>query len=240
MPNHLLALVPAAALILPNLPRADTQPPASAAHPDVRSSGAIRTDRLSRKQLKAWNRIVKIVKTGGQDGQPLYPTLRRLWDAVDSSHHVIHVEMPDRKHSYIGGRFAITKVDPEGQTHEGIVIMNLQVIDQISTGSGAAHAGGFIPFNGLGRYERYAELLGHELAHAVWAFAAPERARLVMPLQSENETLMRQVLGLAPSSGDDVGERVSQLEQLSRLMEESAEAAEVAVWKELWAGQRRQ
>lgn len=216
MPNHLLALVPWMALIV--------------------AAGGLRTDRLSPKQLQAWNRIVEIVRAEGRDHQPLHPTLRRLWDAVDTSGHVVSVEMPRRK-SYIAGRFAITKVDPEGKAHEGVLMMNLRAIDNASTGPDSARAGGFIPFKELGKRERYAELLGHELAHAVWTFAEPERARLVMPLQGENEQVMRQLVDKAPGA-DELRRRAGELDGLSRMLEESANAAEVRIWEELLAGQR--
>ena len=200
------------------------------------SSGGLRTDRLSRQQLHSWNEIVKIVFAENRDGQPLHPTLRQLWDAVDTSGHAVYVEMP-RRRTYIAGRFAITKVDPEGKAHEGILMMNLRAIDNAATGPGSARPGGFIPFQDLGKKERYAELLGHELAHAVWTLTETDRARLVMPLQSENEQVMRQVVDRSPDA-DDLGARVNELEGLSRKLEETAETAEVAIWKELRAGQR--
>lgn len=213
MPTHLLVLVPSMALILTGL----------------------RTDRLSPKQLQAWNTIVEIVMAEDRDGKPLHPTLRQLWEAVDTSGHVVYVEMPRRK-TYIAGRFGITKVDPDGRSHEGILIVNLRAIDNVATGPGSAKAGGFIPFKGLGKKERYAELLGHELAHAVWTLADPERARLVMPLQSENERVMRHAIDNGPD--DELRKRIQELERLSRTLEESAEAAEVAIWQELRAGRR--
>lgn len=221
MPTHLLALVPSMALIL--------------------ASGGVRTDRLSPRQLRSWNKIVEIVMAEGGDGQPLHPTLRQLWDAVAQSGHVVHVEIPDRKspRSYVAGRFAITKVDPEGKSHEGILILNLRAIDRLSTGPGAARADGFIPFLGLGRDQRYAELLGHELAHAVWHLATTERARLAERLQGEMETEMGRVLRVGVR-GPDAGlqERVATLDRLAREAEQPAEAAEVAIWKELEASQQ--
>jgi hypothetical protein len=240
MPTHLLVLVPSMALILADLPRTEAQA-GPIAGPEIRAalgtSGGLRTERLSPKQLKAWKKIVEIMMAEDTNGQPLHPTLRQLWDAVDTSGHVVYVEMPERK-SYIAGRFAITKVDPAGKTHEGILFMNLRAIDHVSTGPAAARASGFIPFKGLGKKERYAELLGHELAHAVWTLAEPERARLVMPLQSEIEQVTRLVVD-SGGGGDELGTRVKELERVSRLLEESAETAEVAIWKELRAGQRR-
>jgi hypothetical protein len=194
------------------------------------------TDRLSRNELRTWVRILQIVMAEDRAGHSLHPTLRALWDAVDASSHVVYVEMRARKESFIAGRFAITRVDPSGKAHEAILILNPPLIDELSAGPGAARGDGFIPFEGLGKYERYAELLGHELAHAVWTFADPERGRLVMPLQAENEHVMRRLLDNTPRSGDR--ERVSELVRLSEMLEEPAEAAEVAVWKELRAGQR--
>jgi hypothetical protein len=221
MPTHLLPLVPSMALIL--------------------ASGGLRTDRLSPNELRAWNKIVEIVMAEDGRGQPLHPTLRQLWDAVDTSSHVVHVEFRDRKgpRSYLAGRFAVTKVDPEGKSHEGILILNLRAIDKVSTGPGATRPGGFIPFKGLGKNERYAELLGHELAHAAWHFAAPERARLAQRFQGEMETEVERVLR-AGVGGPDVGlrERVVALDRLAREVEVPAETAEVAIWKELQTGRQ--
>jgi hypothetical protein len=188
------------------------------------------------KRTVDWVRILQIVMAEDRAGHSLHPTLRALWDAVDASSHVVYIEMRARKESFIAGRFAITRVDPSGKAHEAILILNPPLIDELSAGPGAARGDGFIPFEGLGKYERYAELLGHELAHAVWTFADPERGRLVMPLQAENEHVMRRLLDNTPRSGDR--ERVSELVRLSEMLEEPAEAAEVAVWKELRAGQR--
>ncbi len=244
MPTHLLALVPSVAFILAGLPRAEAHPQGSEARTGqapVARSGGLRTDRLSPKQLQAWNRIVAIVMANDGAGQPLHPTLRQLWDAVDTSNHVIHVEMPDRngRRSYIAGRFAITKVDPEGKAHEGILILNLRAIDRVSTGPGATRGDGFIPFTGLGKSERYAELLGHELAHAVWHLADTERARLAQRLQGEMETEKETVLRAGGRGSDEqLPERVRVLARLASEVEVPAEAAEVAIWKELQSGRR--
>lgn len=205
------------------------------------TSGAIRTDRLSRKDLQAWNAIVKIVLADNRDSQPLHPTLRHLWDAIETSGHVVYVEMPPRNSKGgMAGRFTITKVDPEGRAHEGVLVMNRWTIENASTGpNDSLRAGGFIPFKGLGPKERQAELLGHELAHAVWTFAEGERARLVMSLPRENLQVMRRVVDKAPGY-DQLGGRVNEIERLSRQLEATAEAAEEAIWKELRAGQQRQ
>ena len=217
MPTHLLAVVPSIALIV--------------------ASGGLRTDRLSPRQLHIWKRIVKIVLAEGRDGRPLHPTLRRLWEAVDTSGHVVQVEIPDSEGatSFIAGRFEVTKVDPEGRSHEALIVLNLWVVDRVSTGTADGRPGGFIPFKGLGRNERYAELLGHELAHAVWALGATERACLAQRVQRELEGL--QMARETPPSHPAEGLRV-RVGALEQLLEGPAEVAEEAIWKELRASRR--
>ena len=224
-------------LALSGLPSAGAESRATKDHHG--SPSGFRTDRLSGKQLRTWNRIVEIVMAEGDGGQPLHPMLRRLWDAVDTSHHAIHIEMPDSK-SYLAGRFQIATVDPDGKAHDGILILNLRAIDRSSTGPAAARANGFVPFEGLGKTDRYAEVLGHELAHAVWHFASTERARLAEQLQGQLEEQARMLLaaGGARGSGLELPEHESSLERLARELEEPAETAEETIWGELRASRR--
>jgi len=170
----------------------------------------------------------------------LHPTLRQLWDAVDTSDHTLLVEVPRTRRAYFAGRFEVTAVDPEGRAHEGVIILNLRAIDRASTGPAAVRADGFIPFEGLGRTERYAEVLGHELAHAVWHLASMERARLAQRLQGQVEEQARMLLaaGAGSGTGQVPQEQVEGIEQLARELEEPAETAEVATWEELRASRR--
>jgi hypothetical protein len=205
------------------------------------AEGGIRTDRLSEKALVRWRSIVGIVMAKDAGGRPLHPSLRALWDEVDASDRAVFVELPEAKdrRAYIVGRFAITRVDPEGRALEGVLVMNLSAVDRAASGPGAARANGFVPFAGLGKKERYAEVLGHELAHAAWGFGAAERTRLSLTLPGEVARASRLVLA-AQTGGvpDESVERARRLERLSREVEEPAEAAEAAIWAELLAGQR--
>ena len=189
----------------------------------------IRTDRLSGKRLEAWRSIVAVVLAQDRAGQPLHPALRRLWDTVEASGHAVYVELPESKslRSYVAGRFAVTKVDPEGKAHEAVLVLDLPVIDRVSTRPGAARANGFIPLAGLGKKARYAEVLGHELAHAAWTFADADRAGLAKPFAGAAEELVK-------GSRQDGGE----VDRVSREVEGPAEAAEQEIWAELLAGQR--
>jgi hypothetical protein len=184
---------------------------------------------------------VEIVNAEDGEGRPLHPTLRALWDAVGSTRHALFVEILDSKRtpSYVAGRFEVTRVDREGRAHEGRLILNLRAIDRASTEAGAARADGFIPFAGLGKEERYAEVLAHELAHAAWHFADPERARLGARLQGQLEELVERRSAAWTRGPHEPCPELARALELAKELEEVAEAAERAAWKELRSGRGR-
>jgi hypothetical protein len=197
------------------------------------SAGAeIRTDRLAGGRLKAWREITAVVHALDAEGRPLHPTLHRLWREVDSSRHVLQVELPRRSgSSAIAGRFRIESLAPDGRL-EATLILNLRAIDAVLTGSPDAQ---LVPFEAAGKAERRAQVLGHELAHAAWAFAAEDRARLALATQTRAEglALMARTVGTA-SPG--FGAAVDASERMIRLLEEPALAAESVIARELVAG----
>jgi len=187
------------------------------------------TDRLSGAQLKAWKQIAAVVLATDAEGRPLHPTLHRLWQEVSSSRHVLHIELPRRSgSSAIAGRFRIEGQRQDGRI-EATLMLNLRVIDRVLTGSPEAQ---LVPFEVLGRTERRAQVLGHELAHAAWAFAAPDQAGLALDAQAHAERLavIARTVGTA---GPGFGEQVEANERLIRLLEEPALAAEKVIAAEL-------
>jgi hypothetical protein len=177
------------------------------------------------------------VRAEDRHHRPLHPTLRDLFDAVNGGPHTVFIEMLDTK-SYIAGRFEVTSVDIEGRAHQGILILNLRAIDRASTAAAAARADGFVPFRGLTRNERYAEVLGHELAHAVWHLASTQRATLAHRLQGQLEERARVLLNDRLAGGADARAGETDLDRLARELEQQAETAERAVWEELQAAKR--
>jgi hypothetical protein len=198
------------------------------------ASGAeagIRTDRLEGRQLKAWKAIVAVVLAVDREGQPLYPTLHRLYREIDSSDHDVRIELPRTSGaSAIAGRFRIERLGDDGR-YEASILLNLRTIDRVLTGSPDAQ---LVPFEALSKDERYAQVLGHELAHAAWTFADPERTRLVVSVQADAQQLARraQTEGIA---GDGFQKQVKETERLARMLEEPALAAEAAITEELRA-----
>jgi hypothetical protein len=197
----------------------------------VRAEAEIRTDGLSGRGLKTWKAILSVVEVTGPDGQPLHPTLHRLYRELDSSSHVVRIVIPATKgSSAIAGRFRLESVGSDGR-HEASITLNLRTIDRVLTGSPDAQ---LVTFDRLGRAERYAQVLGHEMAHAAWTLADAENTRLVVDVQRRSVELARraQTEGVA---AEGLSEAVRENERLVRLLEEPALAAEAAITAELRA-----
>ena len=201
------------------------------------------TDRLTGKDLRRWEAIKRIVFAKDIEGQPLHPTLRGLWEKLERSGHVIYIEMRGmgRAISNTAGVFHIERLDPEGLRHVAIIRLYPETIDRAYVGP-TAGAEGFIPFQGLRKEERYAEVLGHEMAHAVHILSDPARARMVKEVVQETNELFlsygRQY-GYA-NVGPEMQRRLNIRDALLKDLEEPADAAERLVWREiLWSREAR-
>ena len=195
----------------------------------LRVEGGIRTDHLSGHQLKKWKSIVAVVQAVGRDGQPLRPMLHRLYREIESSPHDVRIELPGTKGtSAIAGRFRIEPLGADGRL-EATILLNLRVIDRVLTGSPGAQ---LVTFETLGRPERYAQVLGHEMAHAVWAFADPEHTRLATRVQADAAALARRAR-TEGTTAEGFSQEVQQTERLVRLLEQPALDAEAAITEEL-------
>lgn len=202
------------------------------------SSGLI-LSRLSTKELDLLKEMERIVFAEGAGWRPLHPTLRGLWEWVETSSHAVFIQIAcsSRTPSSTAGSFAIERFDPKGEKHIAAIKLNLSSIDRAFVGPSSARDNGFIPFQGLSKKERYVEVLGHELAHAVYILSDPERARKVEEMvEKTNEILLsqrpnRRVNLLAP----EMNRRLSRRDALLKDLEEQAEEMEYVVWRELIA-----
>ncbi len=201
------------------------------------ASPGIRTDRLSPKQLRAWKAIEAIVLATDESGRVRHPRLHSLWQWAETSGNVIHVELPDPKArcDHQAGKFVLEKPGFDGQKPTAVIRLCLPVIDGALVRKRTRDADGFVRFEGLGKEERYAEILGHELAHAFWTLGDQSHALLTDDLKREVEefdTWRRQAL-----AGAAWDERARQLmrriESLTAEIERPADSAEAEIWKEL-------
>jgi hypothetical protein len=197
----------------------------------ARVEAEIRTDGLSGRHLKTWKAIVAVIEAVWPDGQPVHPTLHRLYRELESCVHTVRILIPDTKgSSAIAGRFRFDTLGTDGR-HETSILLNVRTIDRVLTGSPEAQ---LVTFEKLGRTERQAQVLGHEMAHAAWTLRDAENTRLVVEVQRRSLALARraQTEGVA---GEGFAEAVQENERLVRSLEEPALAAEAAIHEELRA-----
>ncbi|HZS09981.1 MAG TPA: hypothetical protein VFD58_34455 [Blastocatellia bacterium] len=212
---------------------------ASAEHtrPRRATASGISTERLSEKNLRRWQSIERLVNTVDCNDQPLYPTLRSLWEWAAESSHVIYIEIVSsgRIIGCTAGSFDIEHFDPEGKKHQAVIRLFPDVIDRAMVSSVTPNSTGLIPFAGLGREERYLEVLGHELAHAVHVLGDLERARTVSELvhQTNRQLLLYSKRGAIKSLSSDMQQRLLWRDLFLQRLEEQAEGMEMLVWHEL-------
>jgi hypothetical protein len=153
----------------------------AAAEPASGMETGIVLDHLTGKELRQWRSIEDLVNTSAPNRAARYPTLRGLWQWAIQSGNAIYIELssPDCAARAAAGKFLIERVDPQAARHIGVIRLCLVNIDRSRPDVGGTRANGFVRFAGLRKNERYAEVLGHELAHAAYDFASPERARMV-------------------------------------------------------------
>lgn len=195
------------------------------------------TSRLTEKNLERWKELERIVFAETDDHQPLHPTLRGMWEWLETSGHTVFIEFirTGRGSTTTAGNFSIERYDPRGEHHFGVIRLNLANIDLAFVGTAAAREPGFIPFVGLGKEERYAEVLGHEMAHAIDILTSPERVKSVeFTIEETNEHLLR---NRPRRKGDqmapELSRRLSIRDVLLEELEKRAESMEHIVWKEL-------
>lgn len=207
-----------------------------------RVASGIRTDRLSAKQLRVWEAIERIVFLKDPSGRFIHPKLQSLRQWVESSGHVVYVEFPGLRENleHHAGRFVIERFDPEGKTHTAVIRLCLPIIEGAAIERRIGSTDGFVPFEGLGREERYAEVLGHELAHAVWFLSELRHARLMEDLDREVDEFLNRRRQAAHGAGWDeqMGKQIDRIEVLTTEIERPADSAEEEVWKELIGGRK--
>ena len=210
---------------------------AAAAEPAPAMETGIVLDRLSHEELRQWRSIQRVVTASDRNGTPLYPTLRGLWEWAGQSGNAIYIELssPDCTARSIAGKFLIEGFDPQATRHMGVIRLCLANIDRSAAGGGGTRANGFARFAGLRRKERYAEVLGHELAHAASDFASPQRTRMV---GERVDGVSAQFVSHRAEHGNEpldpaLKQRLEERDALLVDLEAQAYAIELLVWREL-------
>ncbi len=190
---------------------------------------AFRTDRLSPAYLRVWKTIESYALAKDKAGRILYPKLHSLWQRAQGSGNVIHVEISDKdpQNPTHAGRFAIETDSPDGQTRAVTISLFLSVIDKTVVPR-ETRGRDFVRFRGLGRNKRYAEVAGHELAHA---FSILNDGRLASAYR-ELERLGKKAIGAYPYDSETL-QNLAHRQILSAEIEKPAVVAEAEIWHEL-------
>lgn len=214
---------------------------AQAERPCRTRAGGILTERLSAKQIEIWRKIERMVFAADAEGRFLHPVLHALWECVEASGHTVHLQMSEIAASSNAGVFRLEKFDPTGQHHIAVIELRPRVIDLAIIGPDVQRPDGLVPFEGLVREERYAEVLGHELAHAADTLLDIELARQVEEfVEQTNELLLspRRRHDLTFLARAEMNQRIKNRDSLLQRLESYAETMETHVWCELRASQR--
>ena len=203
----------------------------------------IRTDCLTPKQIRIWEQIESIAEASDGAGRPAHPRLNSLWEWAKGNGHSVFIRMAEKRSvpTGTGGRAILMEQHHGGCRREVIVWLHLWAIDNALIDETVRRADGLIPYHSLGRYERYAEVVGHELAHAFLLLEKPEYAQRY----SELNTLAAECVRLRKGgSGAGVDENLMRqyqirLQSLIDMIEKPAETAETEIWRELASGHRR-
>ncbi|QQS46163.1 MAG: hypothetical protein IPM66_19955 [Acidobacteriota bacterium] len=189
-----------------------------------------------------WDEIEELVFMDDEDGQPIHPTLRWLWQWLDTSGHTVYVDIRHRRGAInIAGSFTFKKFDPSGERHIGVIRLNLSNIDQAHVEPSNRLKNGFIPFVGLGKTERYLEVLGHEMSHAVHILSNLELSNSVIEvIDRTNEVLLdknreRTLHLITPEFRRQLKKR----DELLNILETKAADMEKVVWREILDGMAR-
>jgi hypothetical protein len=206
------------------------------------ASGIIE-DRISPKDFRRWDAIKRIVFAEDSMGSPLHPMLRSLWEQLDKSGHAVYIELNCRRRtlSNTAGVFRIEQFDPLGIRHVAVIRLYISNIDMASVRPSAARPNGFIPFLGLTRVERYAEVFGHELAHAVHILSDLPRAQMVEEMiEQTNVEFLWQIKEYGYTKiKPELLQRLRRRDLFLKELEEPAYMIEWMIWGEIVLGRRR-
>jgi hypothetical protein len=222
--------------LLATVPGSPAQPPESVSPVD--SVSGINTGHLTPKQLRIWKGVEKIAEAADEVGQPLHPRLHSLWQWAKGNGHSVVIEMTEARGSQVAGTTSVEEPSRIGKPRVAVLWLNVYAIDNANSNLAFRLSDGLPPSRRLGKNERYAEIVGHELTHAFLILENPEYARLVseVRMEADRQLLPRKQTGKALSGDTANRQRQVRLQSMVSTIEKPAEAAELEIWRELVGG----
>jgi len=198
-------------------------------------------ERLSARHQKTWHAIRKVIYAEDADGKPLHPMLKALLEQLQTSDHSVYLEFDDSRAGCrcSAGKFSIERVGPEGSRNVAVIKLYLRVIEQAPAPVRANLKHDFAPLAGLNKLDRYAEVLGHEMAHAVDILFSPERAKRVDEVFRKSDQVIQQRLRPKGSIEPEIERALQERDAFLQELENPAGIAEALVWRELVESRRK-
>ena len=198
-------------------------------------------DRLSARHHKTWHAIRKVIYAEDADGKPLHPKLKGLFEQLQTSDHSVYLEFDDSLAGCrcVAGKFSIERVNPEGSRNVAVIKLYLRIIERASAPARANLKDGFAPLAGLNKLDRYAEVLGHEMAHAVDILFSPERAKWVDEVFRKSDQVIQQRLRRKGNIEPEMERALQERDAFLLELEKPAGTAEAMVWRELVESRRK-
>ena len=204
-------------------------------------ASGILLDRLSARHHKTWHAIRKVIYAEDADGKPLHPMLKALLEQLQTSDHSVYLEFDDSLAGCrcVAGKFLIERVDPEGSRNVAVIKLYLRIIEKTPARDRANLKDDFAPLAGLNKLDRYAEVLGHEMAHAVDILFSPERAKRVDEILRKSDQVLQQHLRPKGSIEPEMERALQERDAFLQELEKPAAIAEAMVWRELVESRRK-
>lgn len=219
------------------IPRGQTTRPAACV--SRAPASGINTSRLAGQALEQWCAIERLARTTELNGRPRYPMLNYLLTWAESSDYAIFIELPEsRMMSCTAGTFEIERLDPGEGRHQAVIRLYLTTIDRAHTVLSNRRENDLLPFLGLTKEERYAEVLGHELGHAYHILSDFELSQLVTETVQQTNQKFAAFRIRHPRAPLDpqMLKLMAQKDTLLETLEAAALAFEKIVWRELLDG----
>jgi hypothetical protein len=204
------------------------------------TAAGISTERLSPKDLRTWKSIEEIVSARDKSGRILHPTLQGLWEKAQDCGKTIYIEFPRPKGDtpHTAGNFSVEMNESGAEIKAGVIKFYLETIDNAGTSDLSRRASGFLPFENLSKKSyRYAEVLGHELVHALLTLTNQDYARLAANLDQASLELVsyrRSRVGQPMDEGTTA--RLASIRKMTEEIEHLPEENEIQIWRELQGG----
>jgi hypothetical protein len=204
-------------------------------------ASGILLDRLSPKHQKTWQAIRQIIYAEDVHGRALHPLLRGLFEQLDTSGHSIYLEFDDRRKGCrsIAGQFSIERLDPEGSRNVVVIKLYLRNIEEAAAPPQANLKDDFTPLAGLNKQDRFVEVFGHEMAHAVDILFTRELANVLDQVLRKSDQVIQQCLRRKGKIEPEMARVLEERDFFLNELENSARNAETMIWRELVESRRK-